>query len=332
MFNWQSFLEQHRIPYTDKGRNVSHGNLALKCPFCGDKDPSMHMNVSLRGRGYACWRDVDHRGKNDAYLVHALIGVSLAEARQIVYGDANYIPTVDEFAEIVRRLERSERKVKKKLQIPDDWRPLWKETNSPLRSVVFNYLVGRKYPTHDAIAIAARYNLHYAIKAPWSRRVIFPIYDETGSIVNFTGRAVSSEARIRYKTLDRENAALHMSECLLDYHRLIRTQGEVLVVCEGPFDAMRLTWIGEPFGIHSTCVFTQNVSEVQAEKLLRLASNFKRRVVLFDRGAELHAMRALFSLVGYEKFDLPEYPKVKDPGDLTGGQALALCRSLLTIH
>lgn len=328
MFNWQSFLTQHRIPFTDKGRNVSRGNIALKCPFCGDADPSMHMNISLQGKGYACWRDVNHRGRNEAYLVHALIGVSLAEARRIVYGNKQPIPTVSELEELAARLYAQEHKVKKYLKIPSDWRPLWEPRNSPARSQVFNYLVGRNYPKHDAIAMAARYNLYYALKPPWDRRIIFPIYDEKGRIVNFTGRAISSTARIRYKTLDRENAPLHMSECLLDYHRLVNTEGSVLVVCEGPFDAMRLTWIGEPFGIYATCVFTQNVSAVQADKLSRLLSNFGRCGVLFDRGAELHATRALFSLPGFEKFELPK--DVDDPGELTGSQALALCRSLLS--
>lgn len=328
-FDWRKFFEEYRIPYADKGRNVSRGNLALKCPWCGDADPSMHMNVSLHGKGYACWREAEHRGRNEAYLVHALLGIPLREARKIVYGENEYIPPDEDFAtEIERLLNTAPIQRHTSLKIPDDWRPLYSDINSPARRIVFNYLVSRDYPKHDAEALAQRYELHYALHEPWARRVIFPIRDERGDLVNFTGRAIYKGARIRYKTLAGEEAVKRMSECLLDYNRLIRTQGNVLIVCEGPFDALRINWIGEPFGIHATCVFTQNVSNVQAFKLQNLRRNFQRAGVLFDRGAEMQAVRAQFQL-DFERFDLPEYPNVKDPGDLSGGQVLALCRSLL---
>lgn len=331
-FNWQAFLDQHNIPYTDKGRNVSRGNLALKCPFCGENDPSMHMNVSLLGRGYACWREAEHRGRNEAYLVHALLGIPLREARRIVYGEDDYIPTDEDFIEEIERLlgERPERSTRASLDIPDDWRRLYGESSnkSPARLVVFQYLTSRGYPIHDAEAIAHRYNLHYALREPWARRVIFPIYDDKGNVVNFTGRAISKQSRIRYKTLTGEHAVNRMSQCILDYQRLVKTKGSVLVVCEGPFDALRITWMGEPFGIYATCVFTQNVSDGQAEKLQRIAPNFSRKVVLFDRGAEMQAIRAQFQL-NFERVELPESYDVGDPGELTGNQALMFCRSLL---
>lgn len=327
MFNWRDFFYQYNIPFSDK-KNVSRGNLSVKCPYCGNADPSMHMTVSLTTNVYNCWLQANHRGRDPAYLVKALLGISYREAREIVYGRDDYIPADDDFvAEIEALLEPTKKRINA-LDVPKNWRPLSSKLKSPMRSMVFNYLVSRKYPKHDAEAIALKYQLYYALEEPWARRVIFPIYDERGRLVNFTGRAIYDNAQIRYKALYGGEAVNRMNECLFDYHRLIRTTGEILLVCEGPFDALRINWIGEPFGIHATCIFTQNVSESQAYKLERLAKNFERCGILFDHGAELQAIRAQLQL-GFERFELPKYPKVKDPGDLSGNQLLAFCRNIL---
>lgn len=330
MLDWRAFLDQHRIPYSEKGRNISKGNIAVKCPWCSD-DPSMHLNISLRGDGYNCWRDSEHRGRNEAYLVHALLRIPLSKARELVYGEEKRFPTEDDFAATMDKLfgEEYAKPKPKSLEIPKAWRPLYgSDAKSPARRLALQYLIGRGYPQHDAEALAQRFDIHYAVSGEWIRRVIFPVRDEHGHIVNFTGRSVMQKPLVRYKTVDRSEAILHMSECLFDYHTLNKIQGKVLVVCEGPFDALRISWIGEPFGIFATCIFTQNVSEGQAERLRRLASRFERVGILFDRGAELQAQRAQFEL-GFERFELPEYRKVKDPADLTGGQALMFARSLV---
>ena len=327
MFDWRKFFQQYHIRYVEKG-NVSRDNIAIKCPFCTD-DPSEHLSVSLRGEGYNCWRDDSHKGRNSAYLVRALLRVSTAEANTIVYGyGGNILPDEDFVTTVKRLLKVEDVKRKTSLEIPSDWRPLSKPTKSIAQTLIYSYLKSRNYSQHDIEAMATRYDLHYATQGPWARRVIFPIRDHYGRIVNFTGRAISKRAIIRYKTTSRDTAAADMSECLFDYYNLTRTRGKALIVCEGPFDAFRLTWIGEPFGIFATCVFTQNVSEVQADKLIRLASNFERSFVLFDKGAELHAIKAQFRL-GFDRIKMPQYPNVKDPGDLNGTQALMLCRSLI---
>ena len=327
MFDWRSFFERYHIHYVEKG-NVSRGNLAIKCPFCTD-DPSQHLSVSLKGQGYKCWRNSEHRGRNGAYLVRALLKISLAEANEIVYGKGTRILPDDDFAATIKKMLLGE-EVKKvaELKIPLNWRPLAKVTNSFTQQLIYSYLKSRKYSQHDIEALSLRYDLHYALSGEWAKRVIFPIRDHYGRIVNFTARAISKKTTIRYKTLSSDEAAVGMSECLFDYYNLTRTRGKALIVCEGPFDALRLTWIGEPFGVFATCVFTQNVSESQVDKLTRLAGNFERAFVMFDNGAEFHAIKAMFRL-GFERLPMPQYPGVKDPGDLTATQAMLLCRSLL---
>lgn len=93
-------------------------------------------------------------------------------------------------------------------------------------------------------------------------------------------------------------------------------------------DAKRMTWIGEPFGLYGTCVFTQNVSEDQAAILERLADRFDRMFILFDNGAKLQTFRAHMVIPFADVASLP--PGVKDPDKLAPQQALELARALVT--
>lgn len=326
MFDWQNFLDQHNIPYTDRGRNVSKGNLAIHCPLCGEADPSMHLNVSLRGYGWACWRDAEHRSKNNAKLVQTLLRISYAEALKIVGGDGP-VPTDEDFGTQVGRLlgsvALSEPKV---LKLPTAWRPL-AEPGGVFRNIVLEYIKDRGYTEYDALRLCNRYEIYYAITGSWRQRVLWPLRNERGELVNYTGRTIG-RSTVRYKTLSAEYAKARISHCLFDLHNLFKRKGNVLVVCEGPFDAMRIGWIGEPFGIHATCIFTQNVSDTQASLLTRLQENYERQFILFDRAAAFQSLRAQ-ALLGSscQRITVPE--GVKDPGELSAGQCLTLCRSLL---
>lgn len=328
MFNWQSFLDSHNIGYVDRGRNVSKGNLALKCPFCGD-DPSEHMNVSLQGFGYACWRDAQHRGRNNATLVQALLKCSWSEANQIVSGDAVEAPTDIAFSDRIASLMNPRGIPIRGFQIPSNWRPLISGAG-PARSTILEYIKKRGYSTNEVLQLAKRYNIHYCIsESRWKNRVLLPIYDARGQLVNCTGRAISENNTVRYRSLETASVPVRLSGCLFDLQTLARVKrGNVLLVNEGPFDVMRMNWIGEPLGIHSTCVFTQNVSEEQASILEGLAFKFEKTYVMFDNGAELQSLRAQYQL-GFRRSLLP--PGVKDPGQLSPTQALEICRQLLTL-
>ena len=326
MFDWQSFLDRNGIEYTDKGRNVSKGNLAIKCPFCVD-DPSQHMNVSLKGYGYSCWRNAEHRSKNNAKLVRELLKCDWATAKQLVHGEDTTQPSVNDFEAQIRRLgEEYPRGMSKGLKLPSDWQPLT-VPGSYHRSMVLEYLCRRGYSTTTALRQAKRYDIHYGRKDHWDRRVIWPIRNEHGHVVNYTGRAISDTQKVRYKTLQGDMAIARMSECLFDLPAMFRAKGEALLVVEGPFDAMRMGYLGEPMGIYTTCIFTQNVSETQHALLQRLSHRFERKFILFDKGAGIQSFRAAMDL-DFETVQLPE--GVKDPDTLSAGQALALCRRLLS--
>jgi DNA primase len=105
----------------------------------------------------------------------------------------------------------------------------------------------------------------------------------------------------------------------------------VLVVCEGPFDAFRITTFGHKFGVYGTCLFGLNVSDTQAGLLEDLSDWFNKIILLLDpEEAGLTQLRLLDQLnrVPISTSGLPK--GVKDPGELSAEAASALIQSWLT--
>jgi hypothetical protein len=282
------------------------------------------MNISLSGRGWACWRDAAHRGTSIARLVQVLLDVSWSEAGAIAGGNDTVVLPAEAYAQRLAELYPDETK-RQQLLTPKAWKRLAGD-RGPTAQLLYAYMAQRKggYSRVDTTLLAERFDLQYTLSDKWSKRIIIPIKDEYGNLVNYTARAISDRATNRYKTLPRSEAAMPVSECILDVHRLLHVEGEVLVICEGPFDAFRISWLGEPLGVYATCVFTQNVTDHQAGLLQRIATNFTRTIVLFDRAALFYSLKAQARLPGSELSCVPD--DVKDPGDLTASQVLTLCR------
>jgi hypothetical protein len=83
-FDFERFFEQNGISFATSGSNVSRGNVAIHCPFCGSADEGQHMSVNLHGQGFRCFRRPDHRGKNPARLVQAILGCTWERAQALL--------------------------------------------------------------------------------------------------------------------------------------------------------------------------------------------------------------------------------------------------------
>src|SRR6516162_5304184 len=92
MFSWEHFLDSRGIPYQTSGRNVARGNIVLHCPFCGSADESFHMEISVTGKGWRCFRRPgEHKGRNPTRLVQAILGCSFHNAA-LITGQSVYLP------------------------------------------------------------------------------------------------------------------------------------------------------------------------------------------------------------------------------------------------
>jgi hypothetical protein len=325
VFNWERFLEQHGVEYVTRGPSVTPGNVAVRCPFCGDADTSHHLAISLKGRGWRCWRSVEHAGRSPVRLVQALLRCSWERAQELVGGSV-VIPETEALRGMIdglmgRDVEVSERR---SLALLKEFRPLPSE--SPFARPFYEYLSDRGYDRDDVRWCGENFHLHYATSGLFRYRIILPIYDFDGALVTWSGRSILPDAEIRYKVLstlapaqfvtDLPLAVLPPSETLYGFPELARASGGALVLCEGPLDALWLSLIGRPRGVWATCLFGLNVTDTQVSLIEDIAPQFGSVWLLLDDDAELHALRIMQRLaaVGCRQARLPL--GVGDPAEL----------------
>lgn len=316
MFDWQGFLDGYGVHYITKGSNVARNHLSIHCPMCGAEDTSHHLTINLLGKGWRCYRNSEHRGKNPARLIMAVLGVSRQEADRIA-GNNVYIP--DDFMGAVKDAlgGRKSEAGTRFLPMPDEFRPLDPTRRSALPFV--RYLESRGYDARQIDEMHYRHEMMYAVDGKQRGRVIFPIrYND--QLVSWTGRSIYKNEELRYKTLstdpevERYPALGPISDFLL-WHDDLLAGGETLVLCEGPFDSLRVRTLGRSYGVRSTCCFTAQPSEAQIDALYDIAPLYKRRVLLLDRGTLATAMRVTSALAGLGVVPRAVPRHVKDPGD-----------------
>jgi len=316
--DWERILTARGVYYATSGRNVSRRNIAVHCPFCGPRDPSEHMSISLEGHGWHCLRDSAHRGRSPARLIAALLQCSPAEAVRIA--GTRYLP--GDFLSRVRGAvtesegEEDNNDTPQSLSLPPEFRPLddSRVTAEPFRA----YLRRRGY-ADEIPFLTSRFDIHYCARGNFAGRVIFPIYAR-GTLVTWTGRAISRHTELRYMTLgarrgDSPRAVGPITNYLLWHDEITHSGASVLYLVEGPFDALRVRVLGGR-GVAATCLFTAGITPQQEILVADLAPRFERRYIMFDEGALVSAMRVQSRLAGLG-FGIREVPRdVKDPGEL----------------
>lgn len=334
-FNWQRFLDSRRIEFVTKGASVARGNVAIHCPFCGDADQGHHMGVSLRGKGWGCWRSTNHRGRRPHRLIQALIGCGYLEAAAIVGDGDDVLGQSDGLTSMLAGLGPAERAAEPKggLTYPEEVRPL---QDAGMGRMFIDYLTTRLYGRAEAQNLARTYDLRYCVRGAFNRRLIVPVVLPQG-LVNWTGRAITSSARLRYRTLstdpekaehdDVPQAVMSIERTLWNMADLLNdAEANTLVVCEGPFDAIRCDWLGYSEGIRATCLFGKNISPEQVELLDILSDYYERRILLLDRDASLDQLM-MQSRLEYLGFEFKTVPRgFKDPAEFELADLLGLCR------
>lgn len=327
-FEWIAFLNRHRVPYNTRGPNTPSGAITVACPFCGPADPSDHM-VVWRSGGWRCWRNHHHRGKHPAQLVQALIHCSAAEAQRITATAS--IPAPSDLARAIAGLKPRQPTPVVGLEMPEEFRPLnskdW--AAKPFRQ----YLWDRGFKANSDY-LHWRYGLRYCTRGPFHGRLIFPVVHR-GQLISWTGRTIYDNEENRYKslTVNPEVAAkIGMGPALapINHHFLwydwltdMRSQeAHTFVLCEGPFDALKINVLGEPV-IVSTCWMGSEPTKQQIGLLHALVQPFKRRYVISDRDMPQKAIRIANTLtsLGFEAVSLPA--NVDDPAELQTYKQLA---------
>jgi len=207
-------------------------------------------------------------------------------------------------------------------------RPLF-DGNLGVKDIFYQYLIkARDYTQVQAAEIAGLYELHYALAGPFAYRVIIPVYTNEG-LTTWTGRSIVDGEKLRYKTLscDAEKAKEQqlpvakapITDCLFNELDLSKSNGKLLLICEGPMDAIRVDYAGVMAykGVRSTCLFGKRIHDAQIDKLIFLKEQFERIVLVLDTDAEMDTayMEERMQPFGIDSTYLPK--QYKDPGAMS---------------
>lgn len=321
--HWPALLARHHVPFVlDRGER----NAILQCPWCGASDEKKHdLSISLRGKGYKCWRNRTHRGRSNARLIQALLHCSMERARELA-GEQATLPLKrdsDFAADVATLLGKSPERLKPSyLKLPADSRPL---QSRGLGKVFWNYMKGRGFTDAEIDWLVENYQLHYATSGSYRYRIIVPVHDERGALMTWTARSVTDDP-LRYKTLATDDSVKPPAELLLGLDLLWRVPNPAtLVIVEGPFDALRVSALGHERGIYATCLFGLQASPTQADLLMQLRSRFRKVRLLLDNDVVLRHF-GLGQALAVKTAKLPV--GIKDPGALSRELAYDVLNSL----
>jgi hypothetical protein len=340
--NWRNVLTQNRIEFVERGPNVKRGELNIQCPFCGSADPSHHMGLSQETGWWACWRNRDHRGKSPVRLLQRLLGCTYERARELCGFDAEYVDP-DEFqsaiARFMGRVKEEPVKAAALLTMPKEFAPI-EELPMMVRDRMLDYLHARRFTLRDRDPerLCEDYSLHGAYKGDYAHRIILPYY-QGQQLVAWTGRAITSTAQVRYKDIPVVDAAVQVRHTFYNYNALLDPQTRVLVVCEGPFDALKLDFYLREHGVRAVAISTNSLSHVQESVLREHAPRFSRVCLMLDQATELgvvDSMRMARSLSDIRHLTIiKSYGEgsegVKDAGAMSPRMVLAFLDYLIKI-
>jgi len=314
-FDWPTFFDLNSIPWWRATRT----NITIKCPLCGD-DPSHHLSVSLQGKGWHCWRNDAHAGRSARDLVMVLLGCSRDQATRIVSDGSQTAKLSDQdFASAINAMLGKAQPVPVETRELDFLPEFTSLTKGFAGDLFVPYFTKRGYRGDALNWLIKRFNLRGALTGAFAYRIIIPLFMH-GELVTWTARTVTDD-RLRYKTLSTDaitsaranlpTAAVSTKETLFDYDALSEG-GEVLVITEGPFDAMRVSFFGGD-DVHGTCLFGKQISATQYDMICNLRPKYHRVVLLADADVRYSMFGKLPDWVEYTI--LP--PSVEDPAELS---------------
>lgn len=309
--DWTAFLDDNDIPYVTRGPNTKKGEVSIKCPFCGDEDPSEHMGISLTKELWGCYRNPGHRGRSPVFLVGALLHCNSSQARIVVKQYSAADP--ESFEEACAILEGIPDPIRSKVvkTYPGKLILNFPTTIGPINATgptakFWRYLHNRGFD--DIGKMVQQYQLMCALTGHWKDRVIIPFY-QNRNLIGWTGRAIIDPVKApRYLS-----SSEVVKQTVFNVDNLEKG-GDFLFVTEGPFDALKLDYYGGSLNAHATCVFGVTMTIEQIVILSRLKKLFKRMVILFDHDALEPSFHAVDWLYG-PNVSIGQLPAgVKDPG------------------
>lgn len=203
-----------------KSKKTSGDNYAFYSPFVEHYKPKLEINVALNSLGenpWHCWVS-DEKGKTIRSLFRKL------KVSKDVWEEHNSI-----FSRKYRyQNDQANDQVNDQVvQLPKEYIPLWKPSNSVIRKHALRYLNDRGVTPSEII----KYEVGYCEEGIYKHKVIVPSYDKDARLNYFVGRSFY-DSNFKHKNPD-------VSKDVVGFEMMVNWDLPI-VICEGVFDAMAI--------------------------------------------------------------------------------------------
>tara|TARA_R110000868_G_scaffold12456_25_gene59640 strand:+ start:2435 stop:3391 length:957 start_codon:yes stop_codon:yes gene_type:complete len=161
-----------------QGHKTNRDYYQFHCPFCNHHKPK--LGVSLGTGKWKCWVCGVNGGKVTV-LFHKLAAAPAILARAKVLFVETY---------------QSKKQTVTSLSLPPEFTPLWKKGSGLYYNKALKYLLGRGLTILDLF----KHRIGYCDHGKYRDMVVFPFYDESGTLVYFTGRSYLSNPVFKFAT------------------------------------------------------------------------------------------------------------------------------------
>jgi DNA primase len=202
-----------------KGKPTSGDNIAFFSPFVSHYKPKLEIDINTNHAGenaWHCWIS-DKKGRSITTLFKQL-NLSREKFEQL-----NRIIETTRYRTGIQVPEKIQ-----VIQLPDAYRPLWINKNTPDFKNAIHYLTKRGITIFDII----KYRIGYCESGEYSGKIIIPSYDTDGQLNYFVSRAYYSRDTQKHKNPK-------ISKDIIGFGMFINW-AEPIILCEGAFDAIAI--------------------------------------------------------------------------------------------
>jgi len=265
------------------------GDYLFFCPFCHHYKKKLSINIDQNSENFgkwACWVCQNTNNTKGNSIFSLMKKLNRKDLNKIISNEIGIIDydTVDQEKQI------------EIIKLPDEYIPLWTESNSISRSIPLNYLYNRNITMDDI----EKYQLGYCIDGKYSDCIIIPSYNTDGILNYFIARSFIN-TYFKYKKPPISNNII-FNEFLINFNMDI-------ILCEGFFDSVSIK-------LNSIPLLGKKLSDILFDKLINNTSN--NIYIYLDHDAIHDAIKIIEKMLMSQRNNvylvIPN--KKKDAGDL----------------
>lgn len=233
------------------------------CPFCHHSKKKLSINIITNK--WKCWVC----GSKGGHIIWLLKKLNVSK------------PLLQKFKDELGDVEIQKYKVTTSeviLQLPQEYKPLWKVEKSYPYYNAISYLKERGITTNDIL----RYRIGFCTEGPYANRIILPSYDRDNHLNYFTARLFYPNG-MKYKNPPVSKNVI-VFENMVDWN-------EPIILCEGMFDAITIRRNVIP-------LLGKNIPKVLERALLD--NKVKEVIIFLDEDARSDALKLEQHLSQYD--------------------------------